>query len=58
LSLGAKETRFGADSGQKYEDLVQKYEDNHQKTWHGRATTTTLLLLLLLLGQAACLVYF
>jgi len=24
LSLGAKERRFGADSGQKYEDLVQK----------------------------------
>ncbi|AES78931.2 hypothetical protein MTR_7g051170 [Medicago truncatula] len=56
LSLGAKETRFGADSGQKYEDLVQKYEAYHQKAWHGpclqwhgRATTTALLLLLLLL---------
>jgi len=48
LSLGAKERRFGADSGQKYEDLVQKYE----------ATTTTLLLLLLLLRQDAYLVYF
>jgi len=26
LSLGAKERRFGADSGQKFEDLVQKYQ--------------------------------
>jgi len=26
LSLRAKERRFGADSGQKYEDLVQKYQ--------------------------------
>jgi len=48
MSLEAKERRFGDDSGQKYEDLVQKYE----------ATTTTLLLLLLLLRQAAYLVYF
>ena len=28
LSLGAKERRFGSDLGQKYEDLVQKYEAN------------------------------
>jgi len=25
LSLGAKERRFGTDSGKKFEDLVQKY---------------------------------
>ncbi|AES88631.1 transmembrane protein, putative [Medicago truncatula] len=35
LSLGAKERRFGADSGQKYEDLVQKYEANHQGKSYG-----------------------
>jgi len=28
LRLGAKERRFGVNSGQKYEDLVQKYEAN------------------------------
>jgi len=28
LRLGAKERRFGADSGQKYEDFVQKYRHN------------------------------
>jgi len=31
LSLGAKERRFGADSDQKYEDLVQKYEANQSE---------------------------
>jgi len=28
LRLGAKERRFGVYTGQKYEDLVQKYEAN------------------------------
>jgi len=58
-SLGAKERRFGADSGWKYEDLAQKYEATNQKTWHGpcfqwhgRATTPGSLLLLLLLQKA------
>ena len=46
LRLGAKERLFGGDSGQKYEDSVQKYRHSpclggfqrpipYQKDWHG-----------------------
>jgi len=31
LSLREKERKFGADSGQKYEDLIQKYEANQSE---------------------------